>query len=83
MRSRSANAAAEVENSITNVRDSAGTGNTLKLMYAIAASVPKEPIISLAISRPATFFTTMPPLEISFPSSVTKVMPMIMSRAVP
>ena len=35
------------------------------------------------MSRPATFFTTMPPLRTSLPSSVAKVMPITMSRAVP
>ena len=30
---------------------------------------------------PATFFTTIPPLCTSFPSSVANVIPMIMSRA--
>ncbi len=39
----------------------AAAGTSLKLTVAIAASVPNDPIISLAISSPATFLTTMPP----------------------
>ena len=49
----------------------------------MAANVPNDPIISFAMSRPATFFTTIPPELTSFPSSVANFMPMITSRAVP
>ena len=44
------------------VRVPGGIGYTLKFTVASAANVPKEPIISLPISRPATFLTTMPPV---------------------
>ena len=50
---------------------------------ARATRVPNEPIISLPMSSPATFFTTMPPVFTIFPSTVAKCSPMIMSRAVP
>ena len=43
------------------VRVTAGAGASLKFTTAMAANVPNDPIISFAMSRPATFFTTMPP----------------------
>ena len=49
-----------------------GAGSSLKFTTAMAASVPNDPIMSLAISRPATFLTTMPPDCTSLPSSVAK-----------
>ncbi len=58
-------------------------GTTLKLIAVITASVPNEPIISLPISRPATFFTTMPPDCTSRPLSVANCIPITRSRAVP
>ena len=56
----------------TKVDSHAGIGINLKLTETMAASVPKEPIMSFAISRPATFFTTMPPDFTSLPSTVAK-----------
>jgi len=55
----------------------------LEIDQAMAASVPKDPIMSFAMSRPATFLTTMPPDFTSLPSRVANVMPITMSRAVP
>jgi len=57
--------------------------NTLKFTTAMAASVPNDPIMSFAMSSPATFLTTMPPAHHQLAGDVAKVMPMIMSRAVP
>ena len=68
---------------MTKVRVATGIGASLKFTTAIAAKVPKEPIINFAMSNPATFFTTMPPDCTSFPSSVANFMPIITSRAVP
>ncbi len=65
------------------MREWAGMGTTLKLATVMAASVPKEPIMSFAVSSPATFFTTIPPDCTSLPSSVASFIPMTMSRAVP
>jgi hypothetical protein len=55
----------------------------LKFTTVIAASVPNDPIISFAMSRPATFFTTIPPDFTSFPSSVANSIPITRSRPVP
>ena len=66
-----------------NVTEVSGLGKTLKFAVAITAKVPKEPIMSLPMSRPVTFFTTMPPELTNFPSMVAKRMPMVMSRAEP
>jgi hypothetical protein len=66
-----------------NDRSTGGCGITLKFTTAMAASVPNEPINNLAMSRPATFFTTMPPDSTNLPSSVANCMPITMSRAVP
>ena len=58
-------------------------GRVWKLATAIAAKVPNDPIMSFAISRPATFLTTMPPELTSLPSRVANCMPITRSRAVP
>ena len=55
----------------------------MKFTTAIAANVPNEPIMTLPMSSPATFFTTMPPDCTSLPSSVANFMPITRSRAVP
>ena len=80
---RAAMAAASESNGSRKLRSTSGIGCTLKFTTAMAASVPNEPIMSLAISRPATFFTTMPPDCTSLPSSVANCMPITRSRAVP
>ena len=68
---RAAIAALSESNGSRKLRSTSGIGCSLKLTTAIAASVPKQPIISFAMSSPATFFTTMPPDFTSLPSSVT------------
>ena len=65
------------------LRSTSGAGVSRRLTTAMPASVPNEPIISLAMSKPATFFTTMPPDCTTLRASVMKRMPMTMSRAVP
>ena len=50
---------------------------------AISPSVPSEPTISLGRSKPATFFTTLPPPRAAVPSARTMEMPMIRSRTLP
>ena len=65
------------------LRSTSGAGVSRRLTTAMAARVPNEPIMSLAMSRPATFFTTMPPDCTSLPSTVAKRIPITMSRAVP
>jgi len=80
---RAAMAAASESKGNRKLRSTSGIGCTLKFTTAMAASVPKEPIMSFAMSRPATFLTTIPPDFTSLPSSVANVMPITTSRAVP
>ena len=67
----------------TTVRDAGGSGWSLKATSVTMASVPNEPTSSLATSKPATFFTTLPPLRPMVPSERTKLAPITRSRGVP
>src|ERR1700722_6496003 len=60
-----------------------GIGCSRKLARVITPSVPSAPVTSFGRSYPATFFTTLPPLEANVPSGSAIVTPIIRSRNAP
>src|SRR6202040_2689324 len=60
-----------------------GKGCSRKLARVMIPSVPSAPVASFGKSYPATFFTTLPPLEARVPSGKAIVTPMIRSRSAP
>ena len=60
-----------------------GSGCSRNVAVAMRPSVPREPTIIFGRSKPATFFTTLPPPLATAPSARTSVTPRTRSRSVP
>ena len=67
----------------TAVPDASGSGCRRKTTSATRPSVPREPHRRRGRSKPATFFTTLPPPWAMTPSARTSVTPMTRSRTAP
>ena len=67
----------------TQERVSAGFGNTRNVALTMPPSVPSDPTMSLGTSKPATFFTTFPPLRARTPSARTISTPTMRSLIEP
>ena len=74
---------APVGRSTVTVALASGSGWSLKVTEVISPSVPSEPTKRRGRSKPATFFTTLPPPLATTPSARTMERPMMRSRAVP
>ena len=65
------------------LRDTGGAGRTLNVSSVITDSVPQEPVTSLLMSYPLTFFMTLPPDFQVSPRPLIALTPRIWSRALP
>ena len=69
--------------STVTVALASGSGWSRKVTVVMSPSVPSDPTKRRGRSKPATFFTTLPPPRAAIPSARTMETPMIRSRAVP
>src|SRR5438067_1229968 len=60
-----------------------GRGRTRTVISVSTPSVPNDPHISFATSKPVTFLITRPPARITSPAPLTNLQPITWSRAPP